>query len=65
MNPLDRIVGPTLPANRLRRVEERRREKPPRDQRPAAPTPVPEPEPGPRKPGDDGDGRSHRIDELA
>jgi hypothetical protein len=61
MNPLDRIVGPTLPTNRLRRVEERRREQNPRDQRPAMPTPDPQP----RKPGDDGAGRTHRIDELA
>jgi hypothetical protein len=61
MNPLDRIVGPTLPANRLRRVEERRREKDPRDQRPAAPAPGP----APRKPGGGGDGHSHHIDELA
>ncbi|MBL8225747.1 MAG: hypothetical protein JNM50_10475 [Chromatiales bacterium] len=63
MNPLDRIVGPTLPANRLRRVEDRRREKSPRDQRPAAP--APEPQPGRPKPADDGSGRSHHIDELA
>jgi hypothetical protein len=61
MNPLDRIVGPTLPAARLRRVEERRREKSPQDRRPAAPARGP----GPRKPGGGGDGRSHRIDELA
>jgi hypothetical protein len=62
MNPLDRIVGPALPANRLRRVEDRRREKSPRDPRPAAP----EPQPGRQRPADDGTGRgSHHIDELA
>jgi hypothetical protein len=60
MNPVDRIVGPTLPANRLRRVEERRRERNPQgDGQPPAPAPVP------RKPGDERPGPAHHIDELA
>jgi hypothetical protein len=61
MNPIDRIVGPALPANRLRRVEERRREKDPRGER----QPSPPRDPAPRKPAGDGPGTGHQIDELA
>lgn len=58
MTPIDR-VGPSLPANPLRRVEERRRE---RDQRPSPPPKPPAP-PTHRPDGDDD--HPHLIDELA
>jgi hypothetical protein len=57
MSGLDR-VGPTLPSNPLRRVEDRKRER--QERRPA---PSPPPPDRPRR--DDDDDRPHLIDELA
>jgi hypothetical protein len=58
MKPVDHIA-PTVPANRVRRVEEKRRQQDPEAGRKARE------ERGGSRPGDDPDGRTHIIDELA
>ena len=61
MKPVDH-VNPTVPANWLRRVEDRRRPKDPKQQKPGQ-----DQQPGNQKhpPGTDPDGRTHIIDDLA
>jgi len=61
MKPMDH-VNPALPANWVRRVEDKRR---PRDPKQRNPGQDPQPRDQKQPPGSDPDGRTHIIDELA
>lgn len=61
MKPVDH-VNPAVPANWVRRVEEKRRPKDQKKQQPARQPPARDQQ---HPPGQDPDGRTHIIDELA
>lgn len=61
MKPVDH-VNPTVPANWVRRVEDRRRRSDPKQQKPGQDQ---QPHDQKHPPGTDPDGRTHIIDELA
>lgn len=61
MKPVDHVM-PTVPANWVRRVDEKRRPKDPKQRHPGHDQPGHHPK---QPPGPDPDGRTHTIDELA